>query len=140
MIWSGLLALGLTVVSGGVWAGKLGAVAATLITAAVIAPAHGLTQGFAWSSVLFYLLVNAMFGAMAFLTDSILPGIVVHAVGLLTFFVAIWPFDSTRRAVLTGGADGWFWIHAVQVLTFGPFAILAFRRLAKVSGMEVLRR
>jgi hypothetical protein len=31
------------------------------------------------------------------------------------------------------GADVWFWIHAVQAISFTALAILAFRRLARVT-------
>ncbi len=106
--------------------------AAIVITALAIAPGHGLTQGFVWPTLLFYFFVDVMFGAIAYLTKSILPGIVVHTIGLLTFFILVWPHDATRRLVSEGGADTWFWIHVVQVLIFTPLAILAFRQLAQV--------
>jgi hypothetical protein len=76
-----------------------------------LAPAHGVTQGFAWATVVFYLLADGTFGALARLTQSIVPGIVVHAVGLLTFFALVWPYDATRRMVRTEGPDAWFWIQ-----------------------------
>lgn len=101
------------------------------VTALVMAPAHALTQGFLWPILLFYLLVDAMLGAMAYLTDSILPGIVIHALGLFIFFTLIWPSDSTRRLSFESGADTWFWIHAAQAIIFAAAALLAFKRLAK---------
>jgi membrane protease YdiL (CAAX protease family) len=111
---------------------RFGAAVAILVTCLAIAPAHGLTQGFAWSTMLFYLVVDAMFGLLARLTTSILPGIVVHAIGLLTFFMLIWPFDATRRIVRLAGTDTWFWIHVAQTLAFGILAVVAFTRLARV--------
>jgi membrane protease YdiL (CAAX protease family) len=110
---------------------KFGGGAAIFITCMAIAPAHGLTQGFAWATMLFYLFVDAMLGALARLTMSIVPGIVVHAVGLLTFFTVVWPYDATRRIVRTAGPDAWFWIHLAQALAFGLLAIVAFARLAQ---------
>jgi membrane protease YdiL (CAAX protease family) len=104
---------------------------AIFITCLAIAPAHALTQGFAWATMLFYLFVDAMFGAMARLTMSIVPGIVVHAIGLLTFFTLVWPYDATRRIVRTSGPDAWFWIHLAQAFAFGLLAIVAFVRLAQ---------
>ena len=109
---------------------------AILIMAVAIAPGHGVTQGFVWPTLLFYFFVDAMFGVTAYLTKSILPGVVTHTIGLLVFFTLIWPNDSTRRLVSQGGADTWFWIHVVQVILFTLLAILAFRHLAKVIGRK----
>jgi membrane protease YdiL (CAAX protease family) len=105
-----------------------------IVTALVMAPAHALTQGFLWPILLFYLLVDAMLGAMAYLTDSILPGIVIHALGLFIFFTLIWPSDSTRRLIFESGADIWFWIHGAQAIVFAVAALLAFKRLTKAVG------
>jgi membrane protease YdiL (CAAX protease family) len=106
---------------------------AILITALAIAPGHGLTQGFAWPTVLFYLCVDAMLGTTAYLTNSILPSVVIHAVGLVVFFSLIWPNDPTRELVESSGADAWFWIHVAQTIIFAVLAILAFQQLAKVT-------
>lgn len=107
---------------------------AIAIAAVAIAPGHGMTQGFVWPTLLFYLLVDVTFGVTAYLTDSILPGIMVHAVGILIFFAFIWPHDATRRSVRDGGADGWFWLRVGQVIIFTSLAVLAFFRLARVTG------
>jgi membrane protease YdiL (CAAX protease family) len=115
----------------------VGGPAAILIAAAVMAPAHAMTQGFVWPIVLFYLCVDAMLGMTAYLTQSILPGLVTHSLGLLTFFALIWPRDPARRLVWDGGADPWFWLHSGQALLFAALALLAFRRLA---GMTARRR
>ena len=94
---------------------------------------HALTQGFVWTSVVFYLVVDAIFGITASLAGSILPGIVVHAVGLAVFFAIVWPGDPTRQAVADGGADPTFWLHAVQAVAFGLLAFVAFRRLEALT-------
>jgi membrane protease YdiL (CAAX protease family) len=104
--------------------------AAVLIAAVLIAPAHALTQGFLWPTVLFYFLVDTMLGTSAYLTKSILPGIVVHSIGLLTFFSLIWPRDKQRRLIGASGADTWFWIHVAQAIVFAALAIMAFIHLA----------
>lgn len=108
--------------------------AAIVIAALALTPGHGLRQGFVWSTLLFYFFVDGMFGMTAYLAQSILPGIVVHTLGLLAFFTLVWPNDSARRLVSQGGADAWFWIHVAQVLIFGVLAILAFRQLAKAAN------
>ncbi|HUY98881.1 MAG TPA: CPBP family intramembrane glutamic endopeptidase [Thermomicrobiaceae bacterium] len=110
------------------------AAAAILIAALVIAPGHALSQGFLWTTVAFYLGVDVMLGTLAYLTDSIVPGIVVHTLGLLVFFTLVWPGDLARRAVRIDGPDAWFWIHLSQAVVFTGLALLAFRRLAALTG------
>ena len=39
------------------------------------------------------------FSAMAYFTQSILPAVPVHAIGLLVFFVRVWPSDPERPLV-----------------------------------------
>jgi membrane protease YdiL (CAAX protease family) len=106
---------------------------AIVIAALMIAPGHGLTQGFAWSTLLFYFFVDVMFGVTAYLTNSILPGIVVHTLGLLTFFTLVWPYDTTRRLGGAAGTDAWLWVHSAQAVIFAALAIAAFRHLAKIN-------
>jgi membrane protease YdiL (CAAX protease family) len=117
----------------GILEGSVGGVAAIAIAALVIAPGHALTQGFVLPTLLFYLCVDVMFGAMAYLTQSIFPGIVVHTLGLLTFFTLVWPGDALRQALGGSDASTWFWIHLAQTLVFAALAILAFSRLARAT-------
>jgi hypothetical protein len=107
-----------------------------VIASVLFALAHGPTQGFLWPKLLFYFLVGVTFGATAHLTNSILPAIPLHIVGLLIFFTFIWRQDAARRLVWEGGTDNWFWIHATQAITFTVLAVWAFQRLARVSGRD----
>jgi len=109
---------------------RLPAPAAILVAALVLTPGHAMTQGFVWSTLLFYVLVDVAYGATAYFTNSIYPGVVAHAVGLTVFFLAIWPHDAARRLIGAGGADAWFWLHLAQAVGFGALAIAAFVRLA----------
>ena len=113
---------------------ELRAPLAILISSVVFALAHGPTQGFLWPKLLFYFLVGIAFGATAYLTDSTLPAIPVHFVGLLVFFTLIWPRDGARRLVLESATDSWFWIHVAQAIVFTVLAVCAFRQLVKLSG------
>lgn len=106
--------------------------AAIVVGAVVIAPAHALTQGFVWPTLVFYLCADFVFGLMAYLTQSIIPGAVVHAIGLLTFFTLVWPGDALRHIIATGDNAAWLWIHTAQVVLFGALAALAFYRLARL--------
>jgi membrane protease YdiL (CAAX protease family) len=106
---------------------------AIVIMSLVIAPAHGLTQGFVWPILLWYFCVDVMFGTMAYLTRSILPGTVVHILGLLIFFTLVWPYDAQRQLIWETGANTGFWINVAQAIIFSTLAFLAFRRLAKIT-------
>ena len=110
----GLFAFVLTVVSGGIW------------TALVIINLHT-TRGVPWAAA------DMTFGALAYLTGSILPGFAVHAAGLVVFFTLIWPGDRSRVPISAGGADLWFWIHLGQILLAVP-AIVVFMRLARLTS------
>jgi membrane protease YdiL (CAAX protease family) len=83
--------------------------------------------------IAFFFLTGVTFALIAEITSSILPGLVVHILGLLMFFTLVWPNDPVRRMVRDGGADIWFYAHLAQVVVFGVLAILAFSRLAGVS-------
>ncbi|HYL36718.1 MAG TPA: type II CAAX endopeptidase family protein [Bryobacteraceae bacterium] len=87
-------------------------------------------HGLLWPKLTVYFLAGLAFGAIAYLTKSILPGIPVHMLGDLTFFALVWPYDTSRRLVWDGGADAWFWIHFGQAIVFTALAILAYRKLA----------
>jgi len=106
---------------------------AIVIAALLIAPAHGLTQGFVWPILLWYFFVDVMFGAMAYFTQSILPGIVVHSLGLLIFFTLVWPYDTQRQLVWKTGVNTGFWLTVTQAIVFSILAIQAFSQLARVT-------
>lgn len=74
-----------------------------------------------------------MFGVLAFFTQSILPGIVVHSLGLLVFFTLVWPYDLQRRLVWETSNHTSFWLTVAQVIIFAVLAILAFSQLARSS-------
>ena len=107
--------------------------AAIVIAALLIAPAHGLTQGFVWPLLLWYFFVDVMFGAIAYLTQSILPGIVVHSLGLLIFFTLVWPYDTQRRLVWATGTNTGFWLTVAQAIVFSVLAMLAFSQLTRAT-------
>ncbi len=86
-----------------------------------------------WPKWIFFFLAGLTFSTMAYLTDSILPGLAVHAVALLMFFVFVWPYDPQRRLIFEAGTDGWLWTHVAQAAIFSVLACWAFRRLRQVS-------
>lgn len=105
---------------------------AVVISSLFFALAHGPTQGFLWPKLLFYFLVGVVFGSIACLTNSIVPAIPSHAIGLLIFFTLVWPYDAARRLVWEGGTDLWFWAHLAQAIVCASLAAWAFLKLAKV--------
>jgi membrane protease YdiL (CAAX protease family) len=107
---------------------------AIALAAVALTPGHGLTQGFAWPTIVFYLLVDVMLGVTAYLCRSVWPGVAVHAAGLLIFFAFVWPSDARRPLLANGAADWWFWLHVAQAGTFALLAIVAFRGLARSQG------
>ena len=109
---------------------------AIAIAAIALTPGHGMTQGFQWPTIAFYLAVDVMLGVTAYLCDSVWPGVAVHACGLLIFLAFVWPFDSRRAVVWSTGTDWWFWIHAAQAVVFSVLAVLAFRRLSRGSRVR----
>jgi hypothetical protein len=74
-----------------------------------------------------------LFGIIAYLTQSILPGVVLHAVGIFTFFTLIWPKDSGRMLISQGGSMLWFWLHSVQTIIFFIAAVAALIKLKEIS-------
>ncbi len=89
----------------------------------------------------YYLAVAAIYGALAYLTNSILPSAVLHAggnlfsaVGLFAGARAEWQ-ASSRPAPLVWetGADAWFWISCLAALIVGAAAVWAYATLATVG-------
>ena len=68
------------------------------------------------------------------LTGSILPGVIIHAVGLLVFFSVIWPTDRYRHPASLGQQDQVFWIELVVCVVLAVLSLLAFRRLASAKS------
>lgn len=110
-----------------------GGVAAVAISSLLFTLYHGPTQGFFWSKLLFYYLVGAAFGTIAFLTQSTLPAWPAHLAGDLTFFFLIWPNDATRRFVWRDGPDAAFWLDVALAVVFTALALVAFRRLSRTT-------
>lgn len=94
---------------------------------------HPPSQAALWPKWLFFFSTGLMFSMMAYVTDSIVPGLIVHAVSLLTFFVFVWPFDPQRPLVTSAGADIGFAMRVGQTVVFGSACVWAFTRVRKAS-------
>jgi membrane protease YdiL (CAAX protease family) len=89
----------------------------------------------------YYMAVAAVYGALAWLTNSIYPSMLLHAggnvfssLGLLTTGRGEWQASATPRPLIwETGADGDFWVAAVLALAAGAAAIWAYAGLAAVT-------
>ncbi|HZZ89477.1 MAG TPA: type II CAAX endopeptidase family protein [Caulobacteraceae bacterium] len=107
--------------------------AALVVTSAVFAAVH-LTQGLSAPKLLVYFMAGLTFGFVALRTGSLLPAMVVHAFGDLTFFTLVWSHDAGRRLVGEGGADGWFFANLVLLAIFSALALVGLRRLVQATS------
>lgn len=106
---------------------------ALIITSVIFAAAH-LTQGVYAPKLLVYFLAGLTFGYVALRTGSLLPAMVVHSFGDLTFFTLVWSHDAGRKLLSEGGADGWFFLNVALIAVFTPLALLGFRQLARATS------
>jgi membrane protease YdiL (CAAX protease family) len=102
---------------------------AIIVSSLVFALAHVLTHP--WPTAGVFFLAGLVFGTIAFLTNSIWPGIAVHVLGDATFFIFVWPHDTAHRLIWQTGPDSSFWFSVAQALVFTVLAIIAFRQLAR---------
>jgi membrane protease YdiL (CAAX protease family) len=104
---------------------------AVAVIALAISPGHGATQGFAVVTLAWYLLFDLLMGALSLLTRSILPGIAVHAVGLLAFFSLVWPTDRLRHPAPLGEQGLEFWI---ELILFGILVVAGLAALRSLAA------
>ena len=103
-----------------------------MITSLIFAAVH-LTQGLSAPKLLVYFLAGLTFGFIALRTGSLIPAMVVHSFGDLTFFTMVWSHDAGRRLIGEGGADGWFFANLALIAIFTPLALLGFRQLVRAT-------
>ena len=90
----------------------------------------------------FIVLASVFYGIMVHLTDSILPGLILHATGNAIGIVWIWalsnrsPSPAPQRGFAAASTDPQFWINCLIVVAFGAATVWAFRRLADVARSE----
>ena len=82
-----------------------------------------------WPKLILFFFAGLTFSVMAYLTKSILPGMVVHIFGLLIFFTLVF-----RSEPAPSGADAWMWIHAAQMIVFAALSVAAFARLKRLTA------
>jgi membrane protease YdiL (CAAX protease family) len=122
-----------------------GPVAAILATGALFGLAH-ITHHPA--SVLpmmpFYLIVAAVYGGLAYATNSILPGLVLHAGGDVFSLTRLWAtgqpewqMSATPPALIwETGPDAAFWGYLTAFMVVGGAAIWTYVSLVSVARLE----
>ena len=103
-----------------------------VISSTMFAAAH-LTQGLYAPKLIVYLLVGLGLGAIVMRTGSLLPAMIVHSFGDLTFFTMVWPHDAGRRLISEGGAAAPFFANVAIFVVFSSLWFFAFRQLLKVT-------
>jgi membrane protease YdiL (CAAX protease family) len=115
---------------------------AILVTGAMFGFAHFNHPEVTLSLMPFYLAVAAIYGGLAYLTDSTLPGMVLHGGGnvlgsldLLVRGRAEWQTPATPQPLVwETGADASFWMLCLAVLLAVAGTVWAYAGLARVAA------
>jgi membrane protease YdiL (CAAX protease family) len=124
--------------------GRHGPVIAILITGFLFGFMHFTHPEVTLVLMPFYLAVAAVYGMLAYLTNSILPSMVLHAGGnVLAAFDLFarghseWQGLGTPRPLIwETGADGSFWVSVGATLIVGAAAVWAYAGLAQLSAVH----
>src|SRR5262245_7201669 len=119
-----------------------GPVAAILVTGCLFGFAHFTHPEVTLILIPYYLAVAAIYGTLAYLTNSILPSLVLHAAGNVLSAMgsflggrAEWQAPSSPTPLIwESGADGSFWISCAASLLVSAAAVRAYASLARVAG------
>ena len=121
---------------------RYGFVVAVLVSGALFGFAHFTHTGVGLPLLPYYLTVSAVYGGLAYLTDSIYPSMVLHAFG--NFFGSLgilaggkdWAREvaSPSPLIWESGPDGAFWAALFFLVVLGGVTVAAFVALAKQRG------
>ena len=118
---------------------------AILVTGGIFGFAHFTHPEVGLILLPYYLAVASVYGGLAYLTNSILPSLVLHAAGnvlgafaLFTRGASEWQASSnTPRLIWETGVDAAFVIGLILFICVGVGAIAAYAALAKVARKSV---
>jgi membrane protease YdiL (CAAX protease family) len=90
----------------------------------------------------YYLMVAAVYGTLAYLTNSIFPSLVLHTAGNMLGALALftqgrseWQASSNPTPLIwETGLDASFWLATVAFLVIGTAAVVAYLALARVKN------
>jgi membrane protease YdiL (CAAX protease family) len=118
-----------------------GPVVAILVTGALFGLGHFTHHPDSMLSMMpFYLAVAAIYGGLAYLTNSILPGLVLHAVGDVFSLTRLWTTGQPEwqtssepaQLIWETGTDPAFWGYLATLILVGGAAVWAYATLATV--------
>ena len=111
-----------------------GVVVAILVTGTVFGLIHASHASWVLASMPVFLGVSAVFGALAWITGSILPGVVLHTAVDVASFLWAWRMGEPvlRPLVWKAGPDSAFWAAVLVFVLGGAAAVWACHRLALV--------
>jgi len=117
---------------------RYGPAVAIVVVSLVFGAAH-LANGYrelTWD--LPYVLFGAILGTLAYLTNSLLPGVVLHAAGDAARFLLVWKLGPNPPKVLIwqSGPDASFWASLAVASAFGIAAVWAYGKLAVSARLE----
>ncbi len=118
-----------------------GPVVAILVTGSLFGFAHFTHPEVGLILMPYYLAVAAVYGALAHLTNSILPSMILHAGGnvlgymdLLAGGRAEWQAPSSPKPLIwQTGTDASFWISCMAALVIGAATVWAYAKLASIA-------
>ncbi len=118
-----------------------GPVVAIVVTGSLFGLAHFTHPEVTAVLLPYYLAVAAVYGALAYLTNSILPSVVLHAGGnvlsafdLFTRGRAEWQASPTPKALIwVTGPDASFWISLSLAVLVGAAAVSVYATLARTA-------
>jgi membrane protease YdiL (CAAX protease family) len=121
--------------------GRHGPVVAILVTGSVFGLAHFTHPEVGLVLLPYYLAVAAVYGALAYLTDSIFPSMLLHAGGnmvsafdLFTRGRSEWQLSTTQTSLVwQSGLDAAFLGNLVALFIVGTLAVLAYAALAGIT-------
>jgi len=117
-----------------------GPVAAILVVVACFALAHLAKPSVTLALLPLYFVAAAIYGVLAYLTKSILPGIVLHALqDAYLYFTAWWKGPrATPQLVWETGIDGAFWRSCLTLLMFSIVTVWTYRKVAATMQKKSL--
>lgn len=119
---------------------RYGPVTAILITGTLFGFAHFTHPEVSLILMPYYITVAAIYGSLAYLTNSILPGLVLHTAGnilgtidLLARGKSEWQTPAAPSPLIwVSGPDASFWLNLLGFLAVGGAACAAYASLAKI--------
>jgi membrane protease YdiL (CAAX protease family) len=95
----------------------------------------------------FYIFVAVIYGTLAYITNSILPGMILHAVGnvfggldLLLRGQSEWQRSASPQPLIwESGADTSFWLSCAGLIVIGAITVWAYINVAKEMKRAVLQ-